>query len=241
MKKTASQITVALVCAILGFLLAYQFKVLATKEASQGNTNNSDIISEIESLTKEKEELAKANSELTQNLKTIEDSATEEGEIEKEIKNQLNNARMQAGLVDVTGQGMVITITPKNNIFSANSSSTTNDLGDDELVHLVNLLWFFKAEAININDFRITPQTGIKDAGNYTWVGSAGMVSPKEPIIIKAIGEKNRLNVGITFQNSVNLKYSSLANYDVEVKLIDDIVIEKTTQSLKSEFIKPVN
>ena len=241
MKKIASQITVAVVCAILGFLLAYQFKVLSSKETSQGDTNNSDIISEIDSLKKEKEELAKSNSELTQNLKNIEDSATKEGEVEKEIKNQLDNARMQSGLVDVTGQGIVITITPKNNIFSANSSSTSNDLGDDELVHLVNLLWFSRAEAIAINDFRVTPQTGIMGSGNYIWVGSAGKVSPSEPIVIKAIGEKNRLNVGVTFDGSVNLTYHALVNYKVDVKLIDDIVIEKTTQSLKSEFIRPVN
>ncbi|HEY5525336.1 MAG TPA: division initiation protein, partial [Clostridium sp.] len=125
MKKTASQITVAVVCAILGFLLAYQFKVLSNKETIQGNANNSDMISEIEGLKKEKEELTQSNSELTQNLKNIEDSATKEGEVEKEIKNQLDNARMQSGLVDVTGQGIVISITPKNNIFSANSSSTS--------------------------------------------------------------------------------------------------------------------
>jgi uncharacterized protein YlxW (UPF0749 family) len=241
MKKTASQIAVAVVCAILGFLLAYQFKVLSSKETSQENLNNSDIISEIESLKKEKEELSKSNSELTQNLKNIEDSATKEGEVEKEIKNQLDNSRMQSGLVDVTGQGIVITITPKNNIFSANSSSTSTDLGDDELVHLVNLLWFSRAEAIAINDFRVTPQTGIMVSGNYIWVGSAGKVSPKEPIVIKAIGEKNRLNVGVTFQGNINLTYQALVNYNVEVKLIDDIVIEKTTQTLKSEFIKPVN
>jgi len=240
-KKTASQITVAVVCAILGFLLAYQFKVLSNKETNQLNANNSDIISEIEGLKKEKEELEKSNSELTQNLKNIEDTATKEGDVEKEIKNNLDNARMQSGLVDVTGQGMVITITPKNNIFSSNSSSTNTDLGNEELIHLVNLLWFNTAEAISINDFRVTPQTGIMGSGNYIWVGSAGRVSPKDTITIKAIGDKNKLNLLADFNRGTDLTYLALQYYKVEVKLIDDIVIKKTTQTLKSEFIKPVN
>lgn len=237
MKKTASQVTVAVVCAILGFLLAYQFKVLSNKETNLQNANNSDIISEIEGLKKEKEELVKSNSELTQNLKDIEDSATKEGEVEKEIKNQLDNTRMQLGLVDVKGEGIVITITPQSNIFNSNSSTSIN-LGDDELVHLVNLLLFYRAEAISINGFRVTPQTGIMVSGDYIWVG-ADKVSPSENITIKAIGDKKALNNGATFHG--NLTYMALANYKVEVKMTDDNVIEKTTQSLKSEFIKPVN
>lgn len=238
MKKTTSQITVAVVCAILGFLLAYQFKVLSNKETNLENANNSNIISEIESLKKEKEELAKSNAELTQNLKNIEDKAIQEGAVGKEIKSQLDNTRIHLGLVDVKGEGLVITITPKNNIFSSNSTSSAN-LGDDELVHIVNLLLFYRSEAVSINGFRVTPQTGILVSGDYIWVGSAGKVSPSEPIIIKAIGDKKALNNGVTFHG--NLTYMNLEYYNVEVKMTDDNVIEKTTQSLKSEFIKPVN
>jgi len=237
MKKTTSQITVAVVCAILGFLLAYQFKVLSNKETNLQNANNSDIISEIEGLKKEKEELEKSNSELTQNLKNIEDKATKEGEVGKEITNELNNARMHLGLVDVSGTGLVITITPKNNIFNSNSS-INNNLGDDELVHLVNILLFARAQAVSINGIRITPQTGIMLSGDYIWVGSE-KVSPAEPIVIKAIGDKKTLNVGVTFHGV--LTYMGLVNYDVESKMTDDILIVKTTQSLKSEFVKPVN
>lgn len=239
MKKTASQITVAVVCAILGFLLAYQFKVLSKEDANLENANNADIISEIEGLEKEKEELVKSNSELTENLKKIEDNATKEGDVGKEIKSQLDNTRIQLGLVDVKGEGLVITITPKNNIFSSNSSTSTN-LGSDELIHLVNLLLFSRAEAVSINGFRVTPQTGIMVSGDYIWIGSAGKVTATEPIEIKAIGDKKSLNVGVTFPSS-NLTYGGLVNYITDVKMTDDIIIEKTTQSLKSEFVKPVN
>jgi uncharacterized protein YlxW (UPF0749 family) len=239
MKKTASQITVAVVCAILGFLLAYQFKVLSKEDANLENANNADIISEIEGLEKEKEELVKSNSELTENLKKIEDNATKEGDVGKEIKSQLDNTRIQLGLVDVKGEGLIITITPKNNIFSSNSSTSTN-LGSDELIHLVNLLLFSRAEAVSINGFRVTPQTGIMVSGDYIWIGSAGKVTATEPIEIKAIGDKNSLNVGVTFPSS-NLTYGGLVNYIIDVKMTDDIIIEKTTQSLKSEFVKPVN
>ncbi|MDS0527305.1 DUF881 domain-containing protein [Clostridium sp. SHJSY1] len=240
MKKTASQIVVAIVCAILGFLLTHQFKVLSKTEDTNTSYNNSNIMSEIESLKKEKEELTNTNASLSEELKKIEESATQEGQVEKEVKKQLDTARMQLGLVDVKGEGIVINITPKTNIFGANSNNSSTDLDEKELINIINLLWFSRAEAISVNDFRITPQTGIESSGNYLWVGSAGKVSPKEKIVIKVIGDKTNLNAGVKFQSSYNLTTGSLANYDVDVKLVDDIEIDKTTQSLKSDYIKAV-
>ncbi|SFC95990.1 DUF881 domain-containing protein [Clostridium uliginosum] len=240
MKVSKSQIFVALVCALLGFLLAYQFKVLSNKgnQNEISNYDKNNIISEIESIKKEKEELKKSNTTLSEELKKIEESAAKDGDLGKEIKNQLDNARMHLGIVDVKGPGIVVTITPKISIFSSNPGDNSRDLGEDELVHIVNLLWYSGAEAISINDIRITPQTGIKIAGNGIAVGSSGKIYAKDKIVINAIGEKGRLNVGISFPGS--LEYRALQNYNCEVKLNDDILIGKTTQSIKSEFIKAV-
>lgn len=240
MKLSRSQLFIALVCGLLGFLLAYQFKVLSNKnmESNISNYEKNDIISEVESLKKEKDELIKTNTKLSDELKQMEETAAKDGDLGKDIKNQLDNARMHLGVVDVKGPGIVLTISPKTSIFGSNPSDSSRDLGEDELVHIVNLLWYSGAEAISINDIRITPQTGIKTAGNGIAIGSTGKVYPKDKIVIKAIGEKGRLNVGISFPGS--LEYLALPNYNNEVKTEDDIFIGKTTQSLKSDFIKSV-
>lgn len=239
MKKSTSQISIAIVCALLGFLLAYQFRLLSKKnEGNIENYNKSDIITEIDGLKKEKEELVKKNNKLNEDLKTLEEAASKEGNVGKEIKNQLDSARMHLGLVDVTGPGVNIKITPKTSIFSSNTEDTGRSISEDELVHIVNLLWYSKAEAISINGYRITPQTGIKNSNNYIWIGTAGKVSPKEPIIIKAIGDKARLSVGLNFPGS--LDFGALQNYNSEVEQSDNLVIEKTTQTIKSDYLKPV-
>ncbi|MCE5221440.1 MAG: DUF881 domain-containing protein [Clostridium sp.] len=240
MKISRSQIFVAIVCGLLGFLLAYQFKVLANKniESNISNYDKNDIISEIETLKKEKVELLATNSKISEELKQMEETAAKDGNLGADIKNQLDNARMHLGVVDVKGPGITLTITPKTSIFGSNSSDSNRDLGEDELVHIVNLIWYSGAEAISINDIRITPQTGIKTAGNGIAIGSTGKVYPRDKIVIKAIGEKGRLNVGISFPGS--LEYGVLPNYNNEIKSEDDIIIGKTTQSLKSEFIKLV-
>ena len=163
MKKITSQIFVGIVCAFLGFLLAHQFKLLNEKNKINSTNQNLDIISEIEALKKEKEELTKTNSELSEQLKQLEEKASGNGEVEAEIKKQLDNARMNLGLLDVKGPGITITITPKTNIFGSNTD--TRIISEDEIVHVVNSLRYIKAEAISVNDYRLTPQTVLKVLG----------------------------------------------------------------------------
>lgn len=238
MKKVTSQILLAIVCAFLGFLLAHQFKMLNEKNKANMSNKNLDILSEIEVLKKEKEELTEVNTSLSDELKQLEEKVSQEGAVEAEIKKQLDNARMNLGLVDVKGPGIIITITPKSNIFGSSSDSSRSVITEDEIVHVVNSLRYIKAEAISINDYRLTPQTGIKNSGNWIWIGTAAKIDPKEKIIIKIIGDKQALSVAANFQGV--LDYGALQNYYCDVKESDEIVINKATQSLKNEYIKPV-
>ncbi|EOR26734.1 MULTISPECIES: DUF881 domain-containing protein [Clostridium] len=239
MKKITSQIFVAVVCAFLGFLLAHQFKLLNEKNKENKIVQNLDIIAEIEALKKEKEEFLESNNVLSEKLKQLEETVAKDGAVEGEIKKQLDNTRMNLGLVDVKGPGVVITITPKTNIFGSNNSTTTRIISEEEIAYIVNSLKFAKAEAISVNDYRITPQSGIRNSGNWIWIGSAGRIDPNDKIVIKAIGDKQALKNAVTFVGV--LEYQALQNYNSEVKESDEIIINKTTQSLTSEFVKPIN
>ena len=86
MKKALSQLVVAGVCVILGFLLTYQFKQLSVTNSGNIDYDSADILSEIEILKKEKEDLQKNNEILSEELKKLEDAAAKEGEVEEEIK-----------------------------------------------------------------------------------------------------------------------------------------------------------
>lgn len=238
MKKVLSQLVVAVVCAFLGFLLTYQFKQLSVANSGDIDYDSADILSEIEILKKEKEDLQKNNEILSEELKKLEDAAAKEGEVEGEIKKQLDNARMQIGLLDVKGPGVIITLALKNSVFGSNGTQTVNTVSEEEIINLINSLWYAGAEAISINEMRITPQTGIKMAGSSISIGSAGRVDPNSEIIIKAIGDKNKLNLAVNFPGV--LDYGALKSYSSDVKQIDDITVVKTTQSLRYEYIKPI-
>ena len=237
MKRAQSQIAVAIVCCLLGFLLAYQFKVLAKENAEETNYISNDVLAEIESLKKEKEELVQTNASLSEELKKMEESVANDGKAGEQLKNQLDTTRIQLGLVDVCGPGIEISITTKKSLFDPNSSST--NLGETELAFLVNTLWFAGAEAISINDIRITPQTGIKNSGEYVAIGTVGRIDPSKDITIKAIGSPAVLKESITFGTTSKYQLLKLYNVDVkEVKDEDGLILEKSTQSLKSDYVK---
>ena len=168
MKKIKSQISLALVCAILGFLLSYQFKILNNKnqDALANNYDRTDIVAEIEQLKLQKEELVNKNKELTDLLKVYEEAAADEDAENKALKNELDRSRLIIGSEDVTGEGIVLYLTPKSQVF-------TNDieyLTDTELVYIINELNFAGAEAVSVNDKRISIQTGIKSSSNNSYI-----------------------------------------------------------------------
>ena len=68
MKKIISQLVVAIVCALLGFLLTYQFKMLSLQEDAKAIAQNQDILSQIEVLKKERDELSETNKTLSEEI-----------------------------------------------------------------------------------------------------------------------------------------------------------------------------
>lgn len=239
MKKYSSQIAIAIVCALLGFLLSYQFKLLNSEERKLVNNPNvqQDITKEISQLTKEKEEYEKKNDELMEQIKVYEESATNEDAVAKELKNQLDDTRLLIGSVDVSGPGVILYLNPKTNVFSSNMVASY--LTDREITYLVNELFFAGAEAVSINNKRITLQTGIKSSsGGSQILVNDERISPKETITIKAIGNKDVLMGGLNFHGV--LDYESLAYYEKKLEESDSVEIPKYNKLYKYEYIKPV-
>lgn len=237
MKKLFTQISIITVFAVLGFLIIFQYKLLTGKATVSDDTQSSDaLLSEITSLKNEKEELINSNNSLSEQVKNYEKDALDSGNLSKDVQKQLVNYKMELGLSKVQGSGIIIQITPKTSTFKASNSDTITLLSDKDLNYIVNVLNFAGAEAVSINDFRITTQTGIKVSGNYISIGKAGRVSPNDTITIKAIGEKTNLKIGIQFQGLLESLVGT--NYTPTITDSDNITIDKTSQDLSSDYLQ---
>ncbi|MFL0195522.1 DUF881 domain-containing protein [Clostridium sp. WILCCON 0269] len=236
MRKLTSQISVALVCGILGFMLAYQFKVLMKQENTfnLNSENSADITVEIEQYKKEKATLETKVTELENKIKNYEDSMASKSDSTKNLLAEIENNRILTGEVDVKGEGIIIYLTPDSKLFGNNSIG--DHITDKDLVYLVNELRFAGAEAISINDIRIVLRTGIRTAGNYILINDE-KISPSSRIVIKAIGDKNLLYSAMSFPE-VFTDFKTIC--EVKFEKSDSISIKKYNGTYKFEYAKPV-
>lgn len=235
MKKYKSQITVAVVCCILGFMLAYQFRIL-NKRANAANIGGAttDITLEIEQYKKQKEELQKSINDLQVKVKKYEEAAASRSAETKNILEELENTRLLTGTKDVKGPGVILYLNPKTKILG--NDVPGEHITDKHLVYIVNELISAGAEAISINDARITPRTGIRTSGNNILINEE-RISPFERITIKAIGNKDLLYSTLSFPGVLtDFLPISIPEYDK----YDNIEIKRYNKTFKFEYAKPV-
>ncbi|MEW9093658.1 MAG: DUF881 domain-containing protein [Clostridiaceae bacterium] len=234
MRKWSSQVSVAMVCAILGFMLAYQFKVLYRREQLGVNPyNTADMTVQIEQYKKEKESLNKKINETQGKLKEYEEAAAGKDDRTKALLKELEDTRITTGTTDVEGEGVIIYLTPNSGLFGNIDAKVT----DKHLVYLVNELRYAGAEAISINDIRITGKSGIRISGNSISINGEDRVSPSKRIVIKAIGPKKNLQAMLDFPETFT-DFKGIT--EVKYEPSDNIKIEKYNKSFKFEYAKPV-
>lgn len=246
MKKVGSQVAVAVVCCILGFMIAHQLKIVSIQENNENASRSSTEISqEVDKLSKQKGELQKKVDDLQKQVKGYQSAAADSSSTNKQILDELNKDKMVLGVVDVSGPGVEIDITPQN-ISHSSSSAVTDNTSDrgrpikgEDIVDLINELNFSQAEAISVNDNRITAATGIKSSsgGSDIFIGD-DRISPYEKITIKAIGNSKLLYSALSYPGVLSMIPE---NYKIEYNKFDNIKIKKSTKIIKFDFAKPSN
>ena len=238
MKRLSSQITVAIVCCLLGFILTYQFKQMnKNQQDSQSRINTEDITAQIQQLTKQKQDLQAKIDTQDGKIKSYESSVAGTNTAYNGLLKDLENSRIVNGMVDVKGPGVVIEITPQTNLFdNSNSESPISPLN---LSVLVNNLIASEAEAISINDIRITSRTGIAMSGNFVEISNIRIPTDKK-VTVKVIGERKKIIYSLDFLNILS-EFTKNNSCTVSRTTPDEVVIKKYEGDFKFNFAKPVD
>ena len=143
------------------------------------------------------------------------------------LNDELKEAYMYAGLSDVYGQGIEITL----------SDNDSRNIDEIDLILLVNELRAAGAEAISINSERVLYRTEIIGVSSkYILVNGNKIVGP---YVVKAIGDKKYLESSISIKNGY-IDEMKADNKTIEYTVEDNILIPKYTQSLDFEYAKDV-
>lgn len=232
-QRIKNQGLLAMVFVVLGFLVAYQYRQVEAPPKTFTLQELQEVQSELEALREEKDRLITQNQGLAEQVKNYESAAASSSEMHRLLKEELDYSRILLGLVDVKGPGVILTLRPSDVQLQPQTYQYLTEL---ELVYIINELKFAGAEAVSINDKRISIQSALKSSsGNSFILINDEKVSPVEEITIKAIGDPEKLGAAMAFQGA--LSYYALEQYDIRIQQVSELTIGKYDKAFQSDHM----
>lgn len=223
-KNQKVAIVLGVVCCILVISIFAQMKTVNDMENSVGTTlsANSELIDEVFSAQEDYDKLYAQLEKAEEELEKIRTEATAGNQEATDAEAELKENNMLLGLTEVKGEGVIITLDDNRNVEGDEINLSQYLVHEQDLLQIVNELFNAEAEAISINDHRITNITAIRCDGNIIRVNGQMITVP---ITIQAICSK-------AISNTLNRPggyLQRMADEGIDVKLgtSDEIVIPK--------------
>ena len=198
---------------------------------SQKNTNLVTIITDLE------KEIKSLENQIAITRKELGNLQSHQGEGQlPELQARLKQAQMDAGLLAVTGQGIIITIDDNTEGLKKNPLDDPNKyiVHYESILHIISELKAAGAEAIDVNGQRIIATSEIRCVGNVILVNTTRLAPP---FIVQAIGSP-KLLYEMTINREVGILKSS--QYPVSIKESEQVVIPAYNGELQFHFSETI-
>ena len=218
-KKVSRNISIALVCIILGLCKRRKFKSVRnnSKVASLESQKKDDLIVKILNEQKNNEKLKSKLNELQEQLAKFEKARGNNDENTKLLSEEITKLKIIAGLTNVKGKGVIVTFNKKDAF----------NVEDDDILYVLNELRASDAQALCINDQRVIATSEVRVAGGKILVNGKQVLPP---FVIKAIVDPANAESAL---NMVGGKLEKIRVFiDVNVEKSDNIEIPKISEEL---------
>lgn len=234
-KKIA--IVLGIVCFILVISVSTQMKTVNEMANSVGTSlsGNSELIAEVLSAQEDYDKLYTQLEKAEDELEKIRTEATSGDQEATASEAELKENNMILGLTEVKGEGIQITLDDNRNVEGSEVNLAQYLVHEEDLLRVVNELFNAGAEAVSINEHRVTSMTAIRCDGNIIRVNGQIITVP---ITIKAICSKAIVNTLIRPGGYLQ----TMHNAGVEVKIetsdkLGEIVIPKYNGVYSTSYI----
>ncbi|MFN3729492.1 MAG: DUF881 domain-containing protein [Fimbriimonadaceae bacterium] len=189
-------ISVSVMALVLGFLLSRtwitrenvvdRIGLLSSDQQARLREGSIDLAEE---LHKVQTEVAKLRDDKTK----LENAMAERSEEGKVLNDSLQEVKVLAGLTEVEGPGLTVTLRDSKRL---DEGVSMNDkiIHDQDVLKVVNELYAAGAEAISVNGIRVVSGTSFKCVGNTILVDGVRIATP---VVVQAIGDADTLEGGL--------------------------------------------
>lgn len=207
--------------------MSVQLKTInQTDITSLESMQEEEIRNEILDLKEKNEEIGNKIKENQDKIDEYNQTINDNEKASQLLEQELSDYENRIGLTDVSGEGVIITLTDTE----MQSYSYSN------LVDFVNELRYAGATAISINDYRIIGTTEIVEISKR-FILLNGDQRVSSPYTIKAIGDKKKMMEAFTLKDEGYIDLYTNADYDAKIEENDDITIYKYDKDINFDYI----
>ncbi len=178
------QVTLTVALLVLGFLIAAQL-------ASEGpriritSQERTPLVATALDLQAQQDDLKKQILEIRAGIQDLEAAGQGGTTVTRDLNTQLQDARIAAGLVAMSGPGLVIQLSDSSATIPQGGDQRDYLVSGNDVLAVVEELWLAGAEGVAVNGERVTAATAIIDIGGSVLVNSAYVAPPYQ---VSAIG-----------------------------------------------------
>lgn len=229
---------------VLGVLMTLQFRT--QRESGIDLYYTQDNMNRITTyLETERNKLSAEVDHLRGQLQEASDALGEKGksaqaQAVKLLQEQLQSARMQAGLMPVKGPGVEVRLEDSLLKPAPNEDWYHYVIHDSDIQAFVNELWAAGAEAISINDQRVVTSTSVRCVGPTVLVNTVRLAPP---YIISAIGAPQTLDTALRMPNGVldSMRDSLAKGVRIDIQKKNEMILPEYKGSADFRYTEPVS
>jgi uncharacterized protein YlxW (UPF0749 family) len=231
------QITLGFALLVLGFLIAAQL-------ASEGprirytSLERTPLVETALDLQEQQERLKQQLLDLRASIQELEAAGQGGTAVTRILNDELQQARSAAGLVALTGPGLVFELSDSTVPPPPDSGARDYLVSGQDILTLVDELWLAGAEAVAVNGERVTVATAIVDIGGSVLVNSAYVAPPYQ---VAAIGPPAMYDRILQSPGFVGLVRERAEAFGISVKyaLLDEVDVPAYAGSINLRFGRP--
>ncbi|MFA4886020.1 MAG: DUF881 domain-containing protein [Desulfotomaculaceae bacterium] len=224
------QWALALVGLVLGIMLAFQFRVTKEINKTEPIQRAQRVSAEVSQLKKDRDSLQARVGELRATLDQL-----PAGPRDSELKEELDMARVLAGVTELSGPGVEVTLNDSNISLKPGDNPNLYVLHDEDVLRVLNEIRAAGAEAISINGQRLLSNTEIRCTGPTIVLNKNKRLAP--PYVITAIGNPDTLEGSIKMKGGVaeTLQFWGI---QVGVKKIPQVTVPPYSGGISFDYAK---
>ena len=178
------QVTLGIALLALGFLIAAQLAAEGPR-VRYTSQERSPLVETARGLQTQQDGLKAQILTLRGQIKAIEEQGQGTTALVRDLNSRLEQARIASGLIPLTGSGLVLQLADSSRTVPPGANAIDYLVNGRDIRTVVAELWSAGAEAVAINNERVTASTAVVDIGASVLVNSAYIAAPYQ---ISAIG-----------------------------------------------------